>query len=151
MTGDKIEKSVIFDMDGTLADVAHRRHHVQKKPKNWPAFNAAMREDAPNTPIIEMARVFADAGWDVLICTGREERYRRVTEEWLSRHAVPYARIYMRPTGDYRPDHVIKMEILDAIRAQGFDPHISVDDRNSVVAMWREAGLTCLQCAEGDF
>ena len=151
MSGDKIGKSVIFDMDGTLADVAHRRHHVQEKPKNWPAFNAGMGADAPNTPIIEMARVFSDAGWHILICTGREARYRDVTEAWLAQHAVPYERLYMRKTADYRPDHVIKLEILAEIRRDGFDPHISVDDRNSVVAMWREAGLTCLQCAEGDF
>jgi len=151
MSGGKVAKSLIFDMDGTLADVAHRRHHVEARPKNWAAFNAAMHKDEPNTPIIEVARIFADAGWHILICTGREERYRAVTEEWLARHAVPYERLYMRPTGDYRPDHVVKMEILGEIRAQGFDPHISVDDRSSVVAMWREAGLTCLQCAEGDF
>ena len=151
MTGARVEKSVIFDMDGTLADVAHRRHHVQKRPKNWPAFNAAMREDAPNTPIIEVARIFADAGWHILICTGREERYRKVTEDWLATHEVPYQRLYMRATADYRPDHVVKLEILGQIRGAGFDPYISVDDRSSVVAMWREAGLTCLQCAEGDF
>lgn len=26
-----------------------------------------------------------------------------------------------------------------------------LDDRNKVVKMWRELGLTCLQMAEGDF
>ena len=26
-----------------------------------------------------------------------------------------------------------------------------LDDRNQVVKMWRENGLTCLQVAEGDF
>ena len=151
MSGAPVDKSVIFDMDGTLADVGHRRHHVAERPKNWPAFNAAMHKDPPNTPIIEMARIFADAGWHILICTGREDRYRTVTEEWLARHEVPYERLYMRATADYRPDHVIKLEILGRIRDAGFDPHISVDDRDSVVAMWRAAGLTCLQCAEGDF
>jgi hypothetical protein len=28
---------------------------------------------------------------------------------------------------------------------------LCLDDRNSVVKLWRDLGLTCLQVAEGDF
>lgn len=32
-------KSVyVFDIDGTLADLTHRLHHIQKQPKDWDAF-----------------------------------------------------------------------------------------------------------------
>ena len=36
-------KAVIVDIDGTISDVEHRRHHLMAKPKNWKAFNAAMQ------------------------------------------------------------------------------------------------------------
>jgi len=29
------EEIVIFDIDGTLADLSKRRHHIEKRPKNW--------------------------------------------------------------------------------------------------------------------
>jgi hypothetical protein len=36
------DEIVIFDIDGTLADVSERIHRVKKKPKNWPAFFQGM-------------------------------------------------------------------------------------------------------------
>ena len=36
------DEIVIFDIDGTLADVSERIHHVRKKPKNWNAFFQGM-------------------------------------------------------------------------------------------------------------
>lgn len=144
--------TVIFDMDGTLADVSHRRPFITGPgKKNWAAWNERMGDDPPNLPIASMARVLAAAGTRIVICTGRHEEYRRLTETWLLLHEIPAERIYMRPSKDSRADHVVKLELLAQMRADGFDPQLVVDDRSSVVAMWREAGLTCLQCAPGDF
>lgn len=143
--------SVIFDMDGTLADIAHRRHHVATKPKNWAAFNAALGDDRPNEPIVALARILYRSGLKIIICSGRELVYWNQTVDWLSRHDVPWDHIYMRAAKDYRPDDVIKAELLAKIRTDGFAPLFVVDDRDRVVAMWRAAGLTCLQCAPGDF
>jgi phosphoglycolate phosphatase-like HAD superfamily hydrolase len=39
------DEIVIFDIDGTLADVSERIHHVRKKPKNWNAFSQGMAQD----------------------------------------------------------------------------------------------------------
>ena len=95
--------------------------------------------------------VFAlGAQYGVVLSSGRPEEYRAVTEEWLGRHGVSYQGLYMRPTGDTRADHIVKAEMLTQIRADGFDPFIVIDDRPSVVAMWRENGLVCLQVAAGD-
>lgn len=146
-----VQKAVIFDMDGTLADNTHRRHHVETKPKNWPAFNAGIEHDAPNVPIVDLARLFAASDLPVVVCTGRERRYESVTREWMARHDVPCAALYMREDKDYRGDDIVKAELLAAIRGDGFEPVLVVDDRDRVVAMWRRAGLTCLQCAPGDF
>lgn len=145
--------AIIFDMDGTLSDPTHRRHFVQREvgSKDWKSWNDRMGDDPPNVPIVALARLFHNADTKVIVCTGRHERYRRVTETWLLLHEVPAHRVYMRPDRDDRPDHVVKLELLAKIRGDGFEPQLVVDDRSSVVAMWRSAGLTCLQCAPGDF
>ena len=141
---------VIFDIDGTLADLSHRRHHVANKPKNWAAFNAGICADKPHVNIITLAKHMADK-WPVILCSGREAVFRDVTTQWLAKHGVPYKALYMRPEKDYRDDGTVKGELLDAILADGWEPWLVVDDRNRVVKMWRDRGLTCLQCADGDF
>ena len=47
---------VVFDVDGVLADVRHRLRHVERKPKDWPAFFAAMGDDAPLPEGVALAR-----------------------------------------------------------------------------------------------
>lgn len=147
-------KCVVFDIDGTLANIEHRRHWVQHTPKNWPAFNRAMTDDGVNEDIVWMLKTFHDAGCTILIASGRGEEQREVTETWLQNVAGVgdlYSKLYMRPAMDYRSDDVIKSEILDQMIADGYLPTMAVDDRNQVVNMFRSRGLRVLQVAPGNF
>lgn len=142
---------VIFDIDGTLADINHRRHFVTEKPKNWPAFQASAHLDRCVEPLACLARSLPLLSHRVILCSGRGEQERPVTEAWLTKHQIPFDRLYMRAEKDYRADDVIKAELLARIIADGYRPELVFDDRNRVVAMWRAAGIVCAQVAEGDF
>lgn len=142
-------KTVIVDLDGTLCDCRHRLHHVQAGAKNWGAFFAGIADDMPVEPIRRMVQTLAK-DYKVVLCSGRPEEYRGVTVAWLDEWCVPFDSLYMRATGDYRPDHVVKMQLLDGIREDGFEPFLVVDDRQSVVDGWREQGLLCMQVAPSD-
>lgn len=143
-------RCVIFDVDGTLLSNEHRVHHLHKEPKDWEAFGATMHEDTPIEQVVMLARLLRQH-FAIVICTGRMEKYREVTTASFRKHDIWHDMMFMRPTNDHRPDAVVKRELLDEIQAVGFHPQFVVEDRNSVVKMWREAGLVCLQCAEGDF
>ena len=145
------QSCTVFDIDGTLANINHRRHYVQYHPKNWTAFNRSMHLDTPNHDIIWLLDLMRSNGSTILIASGRGEEQRDVTQAWLAAHHVHYTRLYMRPAKDYRRDDIIKSEILDQMRADGFDPTMAIDDRDQVVAMWRTRGLRCLQVADGNF
>jgi predicted kinase len=144
-----MRRVVIFDIDGTLANCSHRIHHVKGPgPKDWDAFFAKMGDDVPVPDVVDVYHALGDAGYSRVICTGRPEKYRRLTETWLRDAWVcDYEALYMRPNDDTRPDHVVKREILSLIRKDGYEPWLVIDDRQSVVDMWRDEGLTCLQCA----
>ncbi len=148
---DYLPNCVLFDLDGTLANCDHRRVHITKKPKDWQAFNACMANDTVHANIFQLMNILKGSGWKVVICTGREAAYRDVTIAWLRKWNIWFDAIYMRAEKDYRADDIIKSELLDRILADGFSPWLVVDDRDRVVAMWRSRGLTCLQCAPGDF
>lgn len=145
------EDAVIFDIDGTLAEVEHRRHFLEGDKPNWAAFNAAIGDDMVSPNIHRLARTLRSSGNAIVLCSGRDGKFRRLTELWATFNQVHYDRLYMRAPGDKRKDHIVKMELLDQILADGFNPWLVVDDRSSVVAAWRDRGLTTLQCALGDF
>ena len=146
-----VGEAVIFDIDGTLALIDHRRHHVESKPTDWDAFFGTMDKDEPNIPVINTLRGLMAGGYIGLICSGRPEDYRDVTEVWLRHHSILYQRLYMRPSGDFRSDVDVKREMLAQIREEGYQPVLACDDRTRLVDMWREEGLVCLQAAPGDF
>ena len=142
-------QAIICDIDGTLADLHHRVHHVQGGRKDWPAFFATMQDDLLIEPIANLVTTIHADGTAVLLVSGRPENYRDATEAWLSKQGIPYDGLYMRPADDQRPDHIVKSQLLDGILADGYEITLVIDDRPSVVAMWRERGLCCLQADHG--
>lgn len=106
----------------------------------------------PNISIVTLYKTLWESGdYEVIIVTGRNEQYRRITEQWLTWNDIPFVRMLMRADNDNRADHIIKQEILNGLLAEGKDIAFTVDDRQQVVDMWRSNGITCLQCDVGDF
>lgn len=154
LTGKKMTDCVIVDIDGTLADCHHRQRHINKSPRDWTKFLSPelVCKDKLIEPIARLVNSLV-VSHTILYASGRPDTLRETTIDWLSTHDLwfPPFQLYMRRGGDKRPDVVVKREILNEIRADGFDPWLSIDDRAAVVEMWRDEGLTCLQVADGDF
>ncbi len=149
---DEMRKAVLFDIDGTIADIRHRRHFLEGDRPDWKSFNTRMGDDLPNTPVVELYRTMWESNkYELILVSGRSEDQRAITRQWLIWNEIPFEQLLMRPSGDFRSDVVIKQEILAKIQKAGFEVLFAVDDRQSVVDMWRRNGITCLQCDVGDF
>jgi hydroxymethylpyrimidine pyrophosphatase-like HAD family hydrolase len=145
------EEAWIFDMDGTLANSKWRQHHLMDGNKDWTGWNTGMIKDLPNHEIIQFTHIAREKNIAVIVCTGREDTYRKDTEDWLQLHSVSYDMLFMRKAKDYRKDQFVKKEMLDAIKFLNYNPTLSFDDRDRVVKMWREEGIRCFQVDYGDF
>ena len=88
---------------------------------------------------------------EVILCSGRGEEHRAVTEKWLTDNQIPWDRLFMRRAGDNRKDSIVKVELLDQIRQWHGEPWVWLDDRNQVVDAIRAAGVRVLQVAQGNF
>jgi len=141
----------LFDIDGTVANCSHRLHHISGATKDWGAFFAACDRDEPISHIVGLIQDLRRGGNRIVYVSGRSDECRLATIEWLARHKVFSAHLYMRKAGDHRPDNIVKIELLQQLRQDGFDPIMAFDDRNQVVEAWRTAGLPCAQVAPGDF
>ncbi|MGB2065714.1 hypothetical protein MGA5115_02018 [Marinomonas gallaica] len=146
--------AVIVDLDGTLAQFNPEevKHWVLGKEKHWDPFFEYMQ----NAPVIEnvlkLVNILKASGEKVLICSGRPASHQQHSEQWMLENNIPFDGVYLRPVNaDHLPDEVVKQQLLERIHADGFTPWLVLDDRDAVVAQWRKLGLTCLQCAPGDF
>lgn len=186
------KKIIVFDLDGTLADIRHRRHFVEKpdigypnpspdigmspdeswgyaksggyrlysnisawKP-DWDAFHKACVDDKPNSVIIGIFRAVAYRhkgntanAAKIEIWSGRDEIVRPETQLWLRNNNISYSTLRMRPHGDHCPDTELKKRWLDEVGKENV--LMVFDDRDRLVKMWRNEGITCLQVAEGSF
>jgi FMN phosphatase YigB (HAD superfamily) len=147
--------AIIVDLDGTLCDTSHRQHFMEQKPKDWKSFYEGIPGDKPNDWCLEIIKRFCGTH-QILFVSGRPEDYRHETDFWLHEHlpvidGLRSIELFMRKSGDFRSDHIIKTEIYNNFIADNWVVSFAIDDRQQVVDMWRALGLTCLQCAKGDF
>ncbi|RPJ26965.1 MAG: polynucleotide kinase [Chloroflexi bacterium] len=143
------DELVIFDIDGTLADVSERIHHLKKKPKNWNAFFAGMAQDKAIHSMVRLCNILHASGIRIILCSGRSEEHRDETVKWLAGQGVNYHDLLLRKDHDRRSDTVVKREMLATLDKSKV--LFVVEDRSRVIEMWRSEGLVCLQCAPGEF
>lgn len=150
----------MFDVDGVLADVRHRLHHVQRRPKDWTAFFAAALLDPPLEQGMALA-VQSAKDCEVVYVTGRPERCRRDTLAWFAQHGLPPGRLVMRAGRDFRPARQAKPELLvelarDRVVAVVVDDDMAVCDAYEahgyrvLRATWADRSPTLTQAQEQD-
>ena len=151
-----MKNTIIFDLDGTLADVSVRKK-LATKPNgkmDWDKFLDPdnIKLDVPNDPVVKMAQFFAEDGFNIVIFSGRSDKTIHTTRSWLTRNRVPFHKLVMRDsvTSHFVPDDILKKDMLDK-HLDIDDVFFVVDDRQKVVDMWRSLGLKVFQVDEGNF
>jgi hypothetical protein len=142
----------VFDLDGTLADCEHRKHHIDGTNAGWRLFFAGCVDDKPIQHVITLLHKLAYAGCRIEIWSGRSDEVRDQTEFWLIQQNIhPKLLTKMRPVGETCQDDYLKLRFLRESVYEGGPPDMVFDDRDQVVAMWRREGIPCAQVAYGDF
>lgn len=134
----------ICDLDGTLC-LFEKEDKTQPHYRN-PYDASTCINDKLNTVVAGLLH-----NQNVILVSGREDKYEPETREWLLKHGINFDALYMRKTGDNRRDSIVKKEIYEKHIKPYYDIEFVLDDRNQVVEMWRSEGLVCLQVADGNF
>jgi predicted kinase len=136
----KLPKAIICDLDGTLALLNGRD-----------PYDASSCENVGiNIPVKEILDSFKESR-KIIFVSGREDKFLDQTLKFLDKAEFRQPLIYMRKSGDFRDDRIVKEEIFDTFINGKYFIDFILDDRTKVVEMWRDKGLTCLQVNYGDF
>ena len=146
--------TVIFDLDGTLADIEKRRNLSTKDngKMDWDKFfdPKNIKLDEPNLPVTLLAKMMFDKGFRIVIFSGRLDVTKEATKRWLEDNGIKWDILKMRPQHmKFVDDAELKREWLHELGKDSV--FLVVDDRKKVVDMWRKEGLDVWQVAEGDF
>lgn len=138
---DKLPKAVICDLDGTLA------LHNGRNPYDA----STCEEDLVNQPVAEAIWKYGRDDYAILFTSGREDKFRQQTMKFLAKAGMSSYQLFMRATDDKRKDHVVKLELYKKHIDGNYNVEAVFDDRQRVVDMWRDVGLTVFQVADGNF
>lgn len=135
----------VFDVDGVLADVRHRLHFVERRPKDWDGFFAAAVDDPPLPQGIALACESAKE-CEVVYVTGRPEHCRADTLAWFTEYGLPQGQLSMRRPHDRRPARVAKLDLLRRLAADR-TVAVAVDDDPQVCDAYEAAGFPVLRAS----
>lgn len=172
---------IICDLDGTLSDCSPRQHLAAAKDwdgfhqlMSEDKCDLFVLELLHSVSIVNGTSNGREIG--IAFLTGRPEAYREQTMAWLEQACDlyeydDYIDLIMRPRDDYTTDFLLKQQLFAQQMAGGrigewfrenvgLDPTdvevqkqnvLFLDDRDKVVAAWRDAGFKCWQVGEGAF
>lgn len=129
----------LCDIDGTLAEFRHHR---------GPFDEHKVSDDTP-LPTVEVIKSIIRTGGRIIFFSGRTEKCRKDTVNWLIRHLPDFPELYMRQEGDFRGDDLVKKEMYDTHIRDKYNVVAVFDDRLKVCRMWYELGLFVLNCNQG--
>ncbi len=141
--------AVIFDIDGVLADATARQHHLNGPGRrDWEAFFGAAGSDIVIDEVARLAELI-DPNHLVVLLTARPTTILDLTVDWLTRHALRWDLLVMRPAADYLPSPEAKRVAVRELRAARFDLRLAIDDDRRNVDMFHSEGIPCIYIHSG--
>lgn len=139
-----LPKAVWLDIDGTVADMKR----CGRGPFEWHRVG----EDDPIQHVVDVVHALRDAGYKIVVMSGRDEVSKEDTILWLKKHDIPFDDIFMRPAGSQEKDNKIKHDLFWEHVAPKYDVRFALDDRNQVVEFTRDVlKIPVFQVAPGNF
>jgi len=135
---DRLTKAVIVDLDGTMAQMTAR----------GPFDEHLVHTDRVRLFVRTTVWALYDAGFKVIFMSGRSERCRDLSEQWIEQQCgFQEYMLFMRGADDRRRDSDVKRDLYQQ-HVEGRYSVMSVfDDRAAVIReCWKPLGLPVFRC-----
>ena len=133
----------VFDIDGTIADHAHRGPFEEHK----------VYTDEVIEPVAAVLRALVAYHYPIIFLSGRTEGCREDTRKWIKDKIFNgedrYVLLYMRQKDDFRNDAIVKKEIYQTLVFPNYTVLGAFDDRMRVCKMLYENSIFCFNVNQG--
>lgn len=143
-----MKRVVICDVDNTISNASWRENFITE---GWDVYHAFAASDKPFEDIADLLRALDKASYYIIGVTSRPEKWRKLTMDWLIKHNIPMHDLWMRPPGDFRGAHELKVDLVNQ-KMENPELQISfiLEDREDVISAFRALGITTLQVSAND-
>lgn len=133
------KKIVICDIDGTIANNDHRQHFLEGK-KDWEGFFSELHKDKPIFEIINKVNSLENEVHKIYFLTGRPEKYRIQTKDWLKKYFAFDLELLMRNNNDRRNKIEIKKELFQT-NLSSLEIKVIFENDPDLILLWKKLGL----------
>jgi len=132
---------VLCDIDGTLALFGDAN-----------PYDRDFSKDEVNSDVHAMLwqTYQRDDGTRIILLSGRKEKHRETTIQWLNEHMVPFDALHMRRDDDNRKDAIVKEELYNEHIKGRHNVRAVFDDRLAVCRLWYSLGLPLFRVGDPD-
>lgn len=136
---ENLENVIICDLDGTIADFHDTRPAYGFEP-------SLIQLDKAIPAVVDIVNGLCRHGYKIIFLSGRTDNYFDETYKWLNQFIIYDTKfeLFMRKSGDFRKDNIIKKEIFDEHIRDKYCVKFAIDDRNSIVNLWQSLGIFVL-------
>lgn len=149
-------KAVLWDLDSTLANTAHRQPMVPEIKEykeggpTWEDYSMACTGDTPVASTVALAQLLHGTVHQYGV-SGRNVCAKQLTQDWLDKHKVPLERLFLRNDGDHTPNGRYKVGIIKLLRASGIEVVLFVEDWKETAEYITEKTGVPVLLVQGDY
>ena len=141
-------KVAVFDLDGTLVNVDSIRYLVETTSPNYNEFHLRSVDCPPFYDVLKLLKQFHDLHIKVILVTGRQEKYRKLTDFWLATHNITIDELIMRPER-FSGSKLQFKELIFRNIIKAYEVIAVFDDDEDLLNLWRQISPTKLvKCPE---
>jgi len=141
----KKTRALIVDLDGTLAIFEGVRNGLDFSDVTKDKVNEVVKE------VLMMYKKY-DKKRKIIVISGRPNNKNVYQQSlfWLKKNKIPFDKLFLVDR-EGLPDAENKKFFYQTKIKDKYQIDFVLEDRNSVVKMWREIGLVCFQVAETNY
>jgi len=141
----KKTRALIMDLDGTLAIFEGVRNGLDFSDVTKDKVNEVVKE------VLIMYKKY-DRKRKIIVISGRPNTKNVYQQSlfWLKKNKIPFDKLFLVDR-EGLPDAENKKFFYQTKIKDKYQIDFVLEDRNSVVKMWREIGLVCFQVAETNY
>lgn len=135
---------ILVDIDHTISNAFWRDGMIGVSP--WDDYHLASQKDKPFKKAIKLINSLYNQGYTIIGLTGRPEKFRSLTMDWLIDEEVDLEEILMRYDDVFLKNAEMKIKLVeDRFKKNYKDIHFLIDDNEDTCIAFQNIGIATMQ------